>query len=679
MFRKIALVSVFLALIALATESYSRLSGAMLSCPDWPTCYGQFFVGNAEIFKSQAIATFPAQIIDTTLVLKEFCHRYMQAILSLFILVLSLISWREKHCRFMAVMATLGLLFLLGLQVTSAFWVIKLDGMPIVVTVKILLGMMSFWLLYWMYLRTEPDLLELKDKKNLLTGFSRLAMLVLTLQILLGSWVSANHAGLVCTGFPQCNDQWIPVADYQNALNLLNGLSTGYTGDLGFDQQVAINWLHRALAFVCFIILTLLMLKALSANSTKSLRKAGLWLSILLFIQISLGAIGFKLGMPVWITVAHNAVAALLMLPLLAISFYSRYGVTEALAPAIDREAQPEAFEKARVIKPAEPTFTPAPSPVEVPYVEPAPESLFLRLKSQLNRTRSGLSGAMTNLLLGQKQINKDLLEELEANLLMADIGVNVTTEIIKQLTESLERNQLQDGAALSAALKQQLLAILQPCSQPLVIPKSDKPFVILVVGVNGAGKTTTIGKLAKRLQAQGKSVMLAAGDTFRAAAVEQLQTWGERNNIHVVAQHTGADSASVIYDGVQSAQAKGIDVLIADTAGRLHTKSNLMDELKKVKRIMGKLDETAPHEVLLVLDAGTGQNALSQAKLFNETVTLTGLVLTKLDGTAKGGVIFALAKQAGIPIRFIGIGEGIDDLQDFDAETFVDALFVKD
>jgi len=212
-----------------------------------------------------------------------------------------------------------------------------------------------------------------------------------------------------------------------------------------------------------------------------------------------------------------------------------------------------------------------------------------------------------------------------------------------------------------------------------LQIPKQDKPFVILVVGVNGAGKTTTIGKLAKRLQAQGHSVMLAAGDTFRAAAVEQLQTWGERNNIHVVAQHTGADSASVIYDGVQSAQAKGIDVLIADTAGRLHTKSNLMDELKKVKRIISKLDETAPHEVLLVLDAGTGQNALSQAKLFNEAVALTGLALTKLDGTAKGGVIFALAKQFEIPIRFIGIGEGIDDLQDFDADAFVNALFVKD
>jgi fused signal recognition particle receptor len=220
---------------------------------------------------------------------------------------------------------------------------------------------------------------------------------------------------------------------------------------------------------------------------------------------------------------------------------------------------------------------------------------------------------------------------------------------------------------------------MLVPVSKPLQIPKQDSPFVILVVGVNGAGKTTTIGKLAKKLQNQGHSVMLAAGDTFRAAAVEQLQVWGQRNDIHVVAQHTGADSASVIFDGLQSAKAKGIDVLIADTAGRLHTKSNLMEELKKIKRIMSKLDESAPHEVLLVLDAGTGQNALSQARLFNEAVTLTGLALTKLDGTAKGGIIFALAKQMGIPIRYIGVGEGIDDLQEFNAQNFVDALFVKD
>jgi fused signal recognition particle receptor len=222
-------------------------------------------------------------------------------------------------------------------------------------------------------------------------------------------------------------------------------------------------------------------------------------------------------------------------------------------------------------------------------------------------------------------------------------------------------------------------LALLEPVSQPLVIPEKQGPYVILVVGVNGAGKTTTIGKLAQRLQQQGRSVMLAAGDTFRAAAVEQLQVWGERNEIHVVAQHTGADSASVIFDAVQSAQAKGVDVLIADTAGRLHTKSNLMEELKKIKRIMSKLDDTAPHEVLLVLDAGTGQNALSQAEHFNKAVKLTGIALTKLDGTAKGGIIFALAKKAGVPIRFLGVGEGINDLQDFNARDFIDALFKQD
>jgi fused signal recognition particle receptor len=261
----------------------------------------------------------------------------------------------------------------------------------------------------------------------------------------------------------------------------------------------------------------------------------------------------------------------------------------------------------------------------------------------------------------------------------MADIGIETTTQIIKHLKENLEKDQLKDVSTLTETLKQNLYDMLEPCSLPLQIPQQEGPFVILVVGVNGAGKTTSIGKLAHRLQAQGHSVMLAAGDTFRAAAVEQLQTWGERNNVQVVAQHTGADSASVIFDALQSAKAKGVDVLIADTAGRLHTKSNLMDELSKIKRIMAKLDASAPHEVLLVLDAGTGQNALSQARLFNEAVSLTGLALTKLDGTAKGGVIFALANQLQIPIRFIGVGESIEDLQDFDAKTFVDALFVTD
>jgi fused signal recognition particle receptor len=246
----------------------------------------------------------------------------------------------------------------------------------------------------------------------------------------------------------------------------------------------------------------------------------------------------------------------------------------------------------------------------------------------------------------------------------------------MQELTDTVTRKDLKDPQALYAALRECLANLIQPCTAPLQIPAQDTPFVILMVGVNGAGKTTTIGKLTKRFQAQGKSVLLAAGDTFRAAAVEQLQTWGERNNVPVVAQHTGADSASVIFDAVQSAQAKGVDVVIADTAGRLQNKGHLMDELSKVVRVMQKLDNSAPHEVMLVLDAGTGQNALSQVALFGEAVGVSGVTLTKLDGTAKGGVIFALAQQSALPIRFIGVGEQADDLRPFDANEFIDALF---
>ena len=302
--------------------------------------------------------------------------------------------------------------------------------------------------------------------------------------------------------------------------------------------------------------------------------------------------------------------------------------------------------------------------------------SFFARLKQGLSKTSASLGEGMASLFLGKKAIDDDLLEDLETRLLTADVGVEATTAIIGNLTKRVARKELADSGALYKALQDELTALLKPVEQPLVIDGAKQPYVILVVGVNGVGKTTTIGKLAKKLQLEGKKVMLAAGDTFRAAAVEQLQVWGERNQISVIAQHTGADSASVIFDAVQAAKARGMDVLIADTAGRLHTKDNLMEELKKVRRVIGKLDETAPHEVLLVLDAGTGQNAISQAKQFNQTVNLTGLALTKLDGTAKGGVIFALAKQFALPIRYIGVGEGIDDLRTFEAEPFVRALF---
>ncbi|MBP3062555.1 signal recognition particle-docking protein FtsY [Pseudomonas chengduensis] len=316
-----------------------------------------------------------------------------------------------------------------------------------------------------------------------------------------------------------------------------------------------------------------------------------------------------------------------------------------------------------------------APALVAAPATQEKP-SFFARLKQGLSKTSASLGEGMASLFLGKKAIDDDLLDDLETRLLTADVGVEATTAIIGNLTKRVARKELADSGALYKALQEELVSLLKPVEQSLVIDTAKQPYVILVVGVNGVGKTTTIGKLAKKLQLEGKKVMLAAGDTFRAAAVEQLQVWGERNNIAVIAQHTGADSASVIFDAVQAAKSRGIDVLIADTAGRLHTKDNLMEELKKVRRVIGKLDETAPHEVLLVLDAGTGQNAINQAKQFNQTVNLTGLALTKLDGTAKGGVIFALAKQFGLPIRYIGVGESIDDLRPFQAQAFVQALF---
>lgn len=308
----------------------------------------------------------------------------------------------------------------------------------------------------------------------------------------------------------------------------------------------------------------------------------------------------------------------------------------------------------------------------------PAKTGFFGRLKESLSRTRTSITEGIANLVLGKKAIDADLLDDLETQLLTADLGVEATSAIIADLTARMKRNQLGDADALFAALREDMQAILAPVCQPLQINPAQKPYVILMIGINGAGKTTTIGKLAKRLQGEGRSVMLAAGDTFRAAAVEQLQTWGERNGVAVVAQPRTADPASVAYDAVQAAKARGIDVLIADTAGRLHTQSNLMEELKKVRRVIAKLDPDAPHEVLLVLDASIGQNALVQAEQFHRAVGVTGLVLTKLDGTAKGGVIFAIAKKLGIPIRFIGVGEGIDDLRPFNADEFVEALLAQ-
>lgn len=344
-----------------------------------------------------------------------------------------------------------------------------------------------------------------------------------------------------------------------------------------------------------------------------------------------------------------------------------------------EREAQAlvvEAAEDAVVVVPAAEEETPVEEMIQEKE-KPTKEGFFARLKRSLLKTKENLGSGFISLFRGKK-IDDDLFEELEEQLLIADVGVETTRKIIANLTEGASRKQLHDAEALYGLLKDEMGDILAKVDEPLNI-EGKTPFVILMVGVNGVGKTTTIGKLARQFEQQGKSVMLAAGDTFRAAAVEQLQVWGQRNNIPVIAQHTGADSASVIFDAIQAAKARNVDVLIADTAGRLQNKAHLMEELKKIVRVMKKLDEDAPHEVMLTIDASTGQNAISQAKLFHEAVGLTGITLTKLDGTAKGGVIFSVADQFGIPIRYIGVGERIEDLRPFKADDFIEALFARE
>lgn len=333
-----------------------------------------------------------------------------------------------------------------------------------------------------------------------------------------------------------------------------------------------------------------------------------------------------------------------------------------------------EAAEEAVIVVPVEEQ---AEEEIVQEQEKPTKEGFFARLKRSLLKTKENLGSGFISLFRGKK-IDDDLFEELEEQLLIADVGVETTRKIIANLTEGASRKQLRDAEALYGLLKDEMGEILAKVDEPLNI-EGKMPFVILMVGVNGVGKTTTIGKLARQFEQQGKSVMLAAGDTFRAAAVEQLQVWGQRNNIPVIAQHTGADSASVIFDAIQAAKSRNVDVLIADTAGRLQNKSHLMEELKKIVRVMKKLDEDAPHEIMLNIDASTGQNAISQAKLFHEAVGLTGITLTKLDGTAKGGVIFSVADQFGIPIRYIGVGERIEDLRPFKADDFIEALFARE
>lgn len=649
MFRFSTFLVCFFSLLATVSGTLLRFVPVKIkACTEVLDCYAQV---------SLIIAQTSISFADISWLVHSFS--VLGIILGVAIMLLT--SYWSNSSRVSATIGTIILAGIVGLQIQLGINQSLLATHELNHFVHYLLTALVLFVAFHVYLCSKTMWVERSERGGRL--LVSIAMLLLGVQLALGAWLAANNAGLACGDFPRCRESWWPAADYQSVFNLFAQLS--------FSAKIALHWMHRLFSVLIFIVLTWLMLRA-TASRVKPIRWSGTAISLLLLVQVGAGIALVKLLMPAWIVAVHSLTAVVLMLPLLAIRFYSKYQTFDEQAIEIKEEADKLVLAEREELAPIEYEVDER----LVPHKRIEPESLYLRLKTQLGKTRTGLGSVLS---LGNKAIDRDLLEEIETSLLMADVGMEVTTGIIAKLEESVEKHQLQDVNALSVLLKQQMLELLEPVSQPLVVPDKQGPYVILVVGVNGVGKTTTIGKLAQRIQQQGHSVMLAAGDTFRAAAVEQLQVWGERNQIHVVAQHTGADSASVIYDGVQSAQAKGIDVLIADTAGRLHTKDNLMQELSKIKRIMGKLDETAPHEVLLVLDAGTGQNALSQAENFNKSVALTGIALTKLDGTAKGGMIFALAKQIGVPIRFLGVGEGINDLQDFNAEQFIDALFVTD
>ncbi len=661
MFKHLTLLGLILAVCIIILGAWLRVTQAGLACPDWPLCYGQAIVHIPE--SGETLPQFAGvPPFEAGKAWKAMTHRYLVAALGLIALILAGLVFTVKTRRSQAIAWAYGFLGLLAGQVTLGYFTVELRLMPAVVSAHLLVGLLSLAALYGLYFTVTDRPLPLQKTPGLRI-LSGLGLGLLLVQLAAGGWVSSHHAGLSCPDFPTCLGQVWPEADYAEGFDLNRALDTTTpTASLSMAAKVAIHWVHRVGAVPLFLLLSLLAMTSSSNRRIPGLSKAGLLLSLLLLAEISLGVASILFRLHPHVTLAHSAVAALLWLNVLHIFFYVRLPLAVAVPESAGVTLEtPIGAVAPRVM-------------AEVIPLPPTAEGLFLRLKGQLGKTRSGITGFLAGLT-GRQALDAEALEDIETQLIMADVGVSVTRDILGFLKENSQA-RAEDAPPLEQRVRDYLRGVLEPVNSPLEIPPETRPYIILVVGVNGVGKTTTIGKLAKRLQMQGHSVMLAAGDTFRAAAVEQLQTWGERNQVPVIAQQTGADSASVIYDAVQAAQARGVDVLIADTAGRLHTKSNLMDELAKIRRVIGRLDETAPHEVLLVLDASTGQNALSQARLFNEAVSLTGIALTKLDGTAKGGVIFALAQQFAIPIRFIGVGETIDDLQDFEAERFIDALF---
>lgn len=638
MFRIFTLIALILALVTIGWNSYlNQIDIGLINASDYPSWYARV---NRELSHGLVIA----------------------------LLILSPLTFRETRNRNPIQFWLFMALTIIAIKLLVSGWTAPARLLAVKATALTVMDYAQPALLTLILSLTDHGQSPISRVKGML-GLNRWLLPLTFVQVFLGAWLAAHHLSLSCDEFPACLINWWQAANFGTAYQNWTewDISTGTW--VNSQGLIAIKLAHLLFGLVVTILSVILAIAVISSPAVPWLRRWGILLGGLMLFQIGQGAALIWSSWPASANIGHALSAALLVVVLArlqhGLSQPARFKFREYPSP-IDFDHRREDLLPEIPSAIIEPKLPPGePVKVEIQPEQPTQDRLFNRLRGQLGKTRGGFKGFLSTLALGRKNIDRDLLDDLETQLLTADIGVTATREIIDHLTDSLERHQLSDVDALTEKMRSYLYDILEPVNQPLIIPKSDKPFVILVVGINGVGKTTTIGKLAKRLQTQGHSVMLAAGDTFRAAAVEQLQTWGERNDVTVIAQHSGADSASVIFDGVQAATARGIDVLIADTAGRLHTKSNLMDELTKVKRIMGRLDPDAPHEVLLVLDAGTGQNAINQACQFNEAVGLTGIALTKLDGTAKGGVIFALAKQFGIPIRYIGIGEGIDDLQD--------------
>lgn len=638
-------------LLAAVLGSYDQAIRLGAGCTDWPGCLGQMIIPDAR--GSASPPSHGLLIAVGTLSIGV-------GLLAFLISLLAIFKFRQPLNGALILLALLVMAFLQwGPLLTGTVWV---QG-PLKVILHSGLMALVFLGLHRFAQRTTASAPPEVPSHGLLI-LSRLMLSLVVINVGLGGWVSSAGAGLACPDVPTCLGAWWQPIPLRVLWESLLGMGSG---PLDAPALVALHFLHRLLGLMIFVGGTALGLSITSNPKVPGLSRTGLGLNFLLLLLVA-GSLGVVLlRLPALAVGFHTATAWLLLWQLARISAGLSRGVAEGLTVPLKASDAKDAG------VPLDAALQPPPS--MMPGI--SGDRRLARLEGQLGKTRSGMAAFWSSL--GQKRMDPDLLEELEAQLLMADMGIKTTQAVIAQLSQGLERQALGDADRIRGTLKGQLKDILERVEAPLHVPEGIRPFVILVVGVNGVGKTTTIGKLAKRLQQRGLSVMLAAGDTFRAAAVEQLQTWGERNEVPVIAQATGADSASVIFDALEAAKARGIDVLIADTAGRLHNKSNLMEELSKIRRIMARLDASAPHEVLLVLDGGTGQNALNQARQFNEAVGLTGIALTKLDGTAKGGVIFALADQFGIPIRFIGIGEGIDDLQDFNAEAFIEALFPEE